>query len=221
MDAEPNYRRTKPGIRSHNPNTNGAAGPASQIPGLSSTANDTPEEKTKGGRRVGLQASDSDYVRLAKQGGQKGLLWHEDPVENPDSSYTPSNFLCDTLDGQDSRIKAATPDGERKHQSKGAAKPLEAPFGTDNCSAWDRETDKEINNATSGMEKVSLSPKDIEETNRFKKTSHDKKTAAPVSMSKLLSFGYVEEEKKSPNDDDTSSMASEQTSTIAPEDELE
>ncbi|XP_055068824.2 uncharacterized protein C7orf57 homolog isoform X3 [Misgurnus anguillicaudatus] len=80
---------------------------------------------------------------------------------------------------------------------------------------------KEINNATSGMEKVSLSPKDIEETNRFKKTSHDKKTAAPVSMSKLLSFGYVEEEKKSPNDDDTSSMASEQTSTIAPEDELE
>lgn len=31
------------------------------------------------------------------------------------------------------------------------------------------------------------------------------KKAAPVSMSKLLSHGYVEEKKKSPNDDDSSS----------------
>lgn len=34
--------------------------------------------------------------------------------------------------------------------------------------------------------------------------SYDKK-APPVSMSKLLSHGYVEEKKKSPNDDDASS----------------
>lgn len=34
--------------------------------------------------------------------------------------------------------------------------------------------------------------------------SFDKKTT-PVSMSKLLSHGYVEEEKKSPTDDDASS----------------
>lgn len=31
------------------------------------------------------------------------------------------------------------------------------------------------------------------------------KKAVPVSMSKLLSHGYVEEKKKSPNDDDSSS----------------
>lgn len=60
------------GVRStQQPASNGAAGPASQIPGLSQTANITPEERTKG-RRVGVQASDSDYVKLAKQGGQKG-----------------------------------------------------------------------------------------------------------------------------------------------------
>lgn len=35
--------------------------------------------------------------------------------------------------------------------------------------------------------------------------AHDKK-APPVSMSKLLSHGYVEDKKKSPNDDDASSM---------------
>lgn len=33
------------------------------------------------------------------------------------------------------------------------------------------------------------------------------KKAVPVSMSKLLSHGYVEEKKKSPNDDDSSSTA--------------
>lgn len=54
-------------------------------------------------------------------------------------------------------------------------------------------------------------------TSKYKRTCHDKK-ALPVSMSKLLSHGYVEEKKKSPNDDDTSSVTSEQTSTIATED---
>lgn len=53
------------------PNSNGAAGPTSQIPGLSQSAEVVPVEKSKG-RRVGIQACDSDYVKLAKQGGHKG-----------------------------------------------------------------------------------------------------------------------------------------------------
>lgn len=61
------------GVRTANlASSNGAVGPSSQIPGLSANADITPEEKTKGGRRVGVQASDSDYVKLAKQGGQRG-----------------------------------------------------------------------------------------------------------------------------------------------------
>lgn len=61
------------GVRStqHEASNGASSGPSSQIPGLSQTADVTPEEKTKG-RRVGIQASDSDYVKLAKQGGQKG-----------------------------------------------------------------------------------------------------------------------------------------------------
>ncbi|XP_056607477.1 uncharacterized protein C7orf57 homolog [Triplophysa dalaica] len=212
MADEPNYRRTKPGVRSTQHTTNGAAGPSSQIPGLSSTANNTePEARTKG-RRVGVQASDSDYVKLAKQGGQRGLLWHDDPVEaDPNNSYKPSNWF--TSDEQDG--KATTPDGVIKSQSPGADHKLEPPFGTDNFSSW--ESDK-VDNAASGMQKLSLSQKDIDDANKFKKTSHDKKGEAPVSMSALLGFGYVEEKKL---DDDASSITSEQTSTIAPEEELE
>lgn len=61
------------GVRTANlASPNGVVGPSSQIPGLSATADTTPEEKTKGGRRVGIQATDSDYVKLAKQGGQRG-----------------------------------------------------------------------------------------------------------------------------------------------------
>lgn len=35
-------------------------------------------------------------------------------------------------------------------------------------------------------------------------SSHDKKAVAPVNMSKLLSFGYAEEEDKSLDDDASS-----------------
>ncbi|KAK9972887.1 hypothetical protein ABG768_023648 [Culter alburnus] len=187
MAAEPNYRRTKPGVRSTQQSaSNGAAGPTSQIP---------------------------------------GLLRHDDPVEAKPNTYKPSNWFSGSPDDdeEESRSKATTPDGISKSESKGALQQLEPPFGTDNCSAWDRDSDKDKNasHATSEMQKLSLSQKDIDEANKFKKTSHDKKKAAPVSMSKLLSFGYAQDENKSPNDDDASSITSEQTSTIAPEDELE
>ncbi|TRY96582.1 hypothetical protein DNTS_033777 [Danionella cerebrum] len=99
MAAEPNYRRTKPGVRSAVvSSSNNASGPSSQIPGLCANAEVTPEERTKG-RRVGIQATDSDYVKLAKQGGQKGLLWHSDPVEpKSDVSYKPSDWFSASPD---------------------------------------------------------------------------------------------------------------------------
>ncbi|XP_018974817.2 uncharacterized protein C7orf57 homolog isoform X1 [Cyprinus carpio] len=218
MAAEPNYRRTKPGVRTANLASSNGAGPSSQIPGLSASADITPEEKTKG-RRVGIQASDSDYVKLAKQGGQKGLLRHDDPVETKsDISYKPASWFSDTADDQESGSNGTTPDGISK--SKGVLQHLEPPFGTDNCSAWDSGK-KDVSHATSEMQKLSLSQNEIAEANRFKKiSSHDKKAVAPVNMSKLLGFGYAEEEDKS-LDDDASSITSEQTSTTAPEDELE
>lgn len=46
-------------------------GHISQIPGLSPTTYTVPEERIRG-RRVGVLESDSNYVKLAKQGGHKG-----------------------------------------------------------------------------------------------------------------------------------------------------
>ncbi|KAG9277617.1 uncharacterized protein C7orf57 homolog [Astyanax mexicanus] len=216
MSAEPNYRRTKPGMRTCIPAANGASGPSSQIPGLSQTANDVPEEKSKG-RRVGIQATDSDYVKLAKQGGHRGLLSHDD-VEDAQSKSSSSMKRPEWLAGTDGQ----------QSQGKASTQRLVAPFGTDESSAWDIESDGAGANKTKvsvspvaqDFEKLALSPEEIEEACKYKRLSHDKKAAAPVSMSKLLSFGYMEDEKKSP-EDDASSMTSEQTSTIAPEDELE
>lgn len=49
----------------------GINGQISQIPGLSPVVNSVGEEKARG-RRGGVLDSDSDYVKLAKQGGHKG-----------------------------------------------------------------------------------------------------------------------------------------------------
>ncbi|KAM4601974.1 uncharacterized protein C7orf57 homolog [Polymixia lowei] len=215
--AVPNHRRTKPGGIKPGVPSNGVAGPTSQIPGLSQSADDTSPVERISGRRVGIFDTDSEYVKLAKQGGQKGLLSHDDldDMPKPRKPYNPPNWFA----GSENKggNKATSPDG----QAMVARQPLAAPFGTDNGSTWERETDS----FTHGKDKMSpentamqIEGLSISQANKYKRTSYDKK-APPVSMSKLLSFGYVEDEdKKSPNDDDASSVTSEQTSTIATED---
>lgn len=51
--------------------TGGMDGLISQIPGLSPTTR-TPTEDRAQGRRSRVHESDSDYIKLAKQGGHKG-----------------------------------------------------------------------------------------------------------------------------------------------------
>ncbi|KAF7711087.1 uncharacterized protein C7orf57 homolog [Silurus meridionalis] len=208
MSTEPNYRRTKPGMKTSVPNSNGGSGPSSQIPGLSQSADTAPVEKNKG-RRVGIQSTDSDYVKLAKQGGHKGLLSY-DPDEDNGCAPQPSDQIL----GDSQRL--------------GKSSKLVAPFGTDECSAWDNESgavnDKKspVGQASEEMQKLSVSQKDIDEANKYKRMSHDKKPNVPVNMSKLLSFGYMEEqEKKSPDDNNGSSLTPEQVNTFTPEEELE
>ncbi|XP_028835177.1 uncharacterized protein C7orf57 homolog [Denticeps clupeoides] len=232
MSSEPDYRRKKQGVKAPNPSTapaNGFSGPKSQIPGLSQSAETGPEERTKG-RRVGIFATDSDYVKLAKQGGQKGLLWHEDT--DGDGRVDKRTYKApDWFSANSAPTEPRSPTGDAtspESSARGAVSPLAAPFGTDNISPWDCDSftsgaskDKvaKVGEAASQMEKMTVSEHGV--AGRFKKISYDKKSS-PVSMSKLLSFAYVEdEEKKSTNDDDASSVTSEQTSTVAPEDELE
>ncbi|XP_034461149.1 uncharacterized protein C7orf57 homolog [Hippoglossus hippoglossus] len=212
--ALPNHRKTKPGGIKPSAVTNSASGPTSQIPGLSQSADEsTPAERTSG-RRVGIFASDSEYVKLAKQGGHKGLLSHDVDSEevDPVKAYNPASWFGDNETKNGS--KATSPDS----QMKGGSLPLAAPFGTDNSSSWEREADSFSN------DKDKMSPDDAADQledlslgGSHKRTCYDKR-APPVSMTKLLSHGYVEEKDKSPNDDDASSVTSEQTSTIVTED---
>ncbi|XP_072238247.1 uncharacterized protein C7orf57 homolog isoform X2 [Leuresthes tenuis] len=206
----PNHRRTKPGGIKLGAANSGATGPTSQIPGLSQTVDETSPVERISGRRVGIFESDSEYVKLAKQGGHKGLLSHDpDGDDQPKKPYNPPTWFGG--DESKSGSKATSPDNEMK----AGKQLLAAPFGTDNGSTWERETDRfkdkaSPEEATHEMEGLSL-------TSKYKRTCYDKK-APPVSMSKLLSHGYVEEKKKSPNDDDTSSVTSEQTSTVMTDD---
>ncbi|XP_077471499.1 uncharacterized protein C7orf57 homolog [Stigmatopora argus] len=208
----PNHRRTKPGGIKPGAAASGVTGPTSQIPGLSQVAGENPPAERTTGRRVGIFESDSDYVKLAKQGGHKGLLSHEDDVDhNPKTDHSPNNWLGG--DDSNGSSKATSPNS----QGKAGRQPLLAPFGTDNSSSWERETDR----YTHDNDKMSPDGAAVQleglSVSKYKRMSHVKK-ATPVSMSKLLSHGYVEDKKKSPNDDDTSSVTSEQTSTIATED---
>ncbi|CAJ1079272.1 uncharacterized protein C7orf57-like [Xyrichtys novacula] len=171
----------------------GINGLISQIPGLSPFISTLPEERVRG-RRAGVFEGDSDYVKLAKQGGHKGLLWHQDPNTATPNPYKPPDWFRASGDSaEQSLINCA----EKKNP--GAFQPLEPPFGTDNMSAWERDDNssngKEKNNNVqhSQMEKMQASNL-YHETSKFKRIVFDKK-APPVNMSKLLSFGYLEDDK--------------------------
>ncbi|CAL8406672.1 unnamed protein product [Arctogadus glacialis] len=212
--AVPNYRRTKPGGIKVVAPTNGNAGPTSQIPGLSQSATESTPTERSTGRRVGIFATDSEYVKLAKAGGQKGLLSHDvDTDDKPKAAYNPPDFFTPSKSGS----KATSPDG----LTRALRQPLAAPFGTDSAQSWDKEDECVSPSKDKGSPEspaCDLEGLVISEAHKYKRTCYDKKTP-PVSMSKLLSFGYVEEEeKKNSNDDDASSVTSEQTSTIATED---
>ncbi|XP_055082763.1 uncharacterized protein C7orf57 homolog isoform X4 [Periophthalmus magnuspinnatus] len=187
--AVPNHRRVKPGAIKPGAGSIGVTGPSSQIPGLSQNSADISPTERISCRRVGIFESDSDYVKLAKQGGHKGLLSHDVVDDAPKKAYSPSNFFGN--DESKSGSNGSSPDGQPKGRQ-----PLTAPFGTDNEASPD--------GAVQQMEAMSITHKSYE------------KKAPPVSMTKLLSHGYVEE-KKSP-DDDTSSVTSEMTSTLATDD---
>lgn len=199
--AVPNHRRVKPGAIKPAMASTGMTGPSSQIPGLSQTSDLSPTERITG-RRVGIFESDSDYVKLAKGGGHKGLLSHDDVEDAPRKAYSPSNFFGN----EDSNSNGSSPGSEPKGKQT-----LSAPFGTDSEVHWEKESDRfsgkqkeSPDGAAEQMEALSITHKSYE------------KRALPVSMSKLLSHGYVEPKK--PVDDDTSSVTSEMTSTVATDD---
>ncbi|XP_020507235.2 uncharacterized protein C7orf57 homolog [Labrus bergylta] len=192
MNSEKSTAVMRNELQSTQSGEHGTEGHISQIPGLSPSTSSLPETRVRG-RRAGVFDSDSDYIKLAKQGGHRGLLWHENTISSTTKSYKPPDWFTSSRDsGNQSLINGA----EKKNP--GAFQPLEPPFGTDNMSAWERDdnSNKEKNNNVldSQMEESThhqnlLVP---HQTSKFKRMVFDKKPS-PVNMSKLLSFGYLED----------------------------
>ncbi|XP_034417736.1 uncharacterized protein C7orf57-like [Cyclopterus lumpus] len=176
------------------PGYQGINGQISQIPGLSPTISTLPEERARG-RRAGVLASDSDYIKLAKQGGHKGLLWHEESITSKLGLYKPPDWFCATSEdnGKPSLIN------NEEMKNPGAFQAAEAPFGTDNMSAWGRDDSdsngkEKNNNVHYGQGDTQWqSSNQYHGNSKFKRIMFDK-NPAPVDMSKLLSFGYVEDD---------------------------
>ncbi|XP_036965013.1 uridine phosphorylase 2 isoform X2 [Acanthopagrus latus] len=143
----------------------GINGHISQIPGLSPAICTPPEERARG-RRAGVLESDTDYVKLAKQGGHKGLLWHEEAITSKACPYQPPDWFCPAS------ADNSKPGDEKKHP--GAFQQLEPPFGTDSMSAWERDdgnsNSKEKNGDTlSNQMEKSQSPSQYYQTSKFKR----------------------------------------------------
>ncbi|CAL1582418.1 unnamed protein product [Knipowitschia caucasica] len=167
-----------------------ANGHLSQIPGLSPSLKALSHDR-HGGRRVGVLASDSEYVKLAKQGGYKGLLCHEES----NTTYSPRlykapDWFCPIGEssGNSSLITSEHKRSPRAFQRR------EPPFGSDNMSTWERDDgNASTENIPSDGEMEKL-PSHQDERSKFRKTVFDKKPA-PVNMSTLLSFGYMGDSK--------------------------
>ncbi|XP_072301490.1 uncharacterized protein C7orf57 homolog [Eucyclogobius newberryi] len=192
----------------------GENGHISQIPGLSPTVKTINDERAQG-KRSGVLATDSEFTRLSKQGGHKGLLWHTE-ILSPSSphSYKAPSWFSDN--GNPSLITAS-----KQKKTPRAFLRREPPFGSDNMSAWERddgsactepqhisnpeiETEQQQQQQQQDSGKCAQCP-ELHSVSVFARgnAAHatvtvprvfDKKPA-PVDMSTLLSFGYMEDSK--------------------------
>ncbi|KAK7939492.1 hypothetical protein WMY93_002818 [Mugilogobius chulae] len=160
----------------------------SQIPGLSPTLKALSDDRVRG-RRAGILATDSEYIKLAKQGGHKGLLWHTEASSlSSRHSYKAPDWFS-PADKGNGNISLITSEHKR---SPRAFQRREPPFGSDNMSAWERDdssasTESQNNNLPDG--ETDKLPNQTLERSKFRRIVFDKKPA-PVNMSTLLSFGY-------------------------------
>ncbi|EDO44759.1 predicted protein [Nematostella vectensis] len=144
-----------------------SAPPASQIPGLSHADNlplDLDEQNFS--KKKGLVDTDSEYIRLAKAGGQKGLLSMDkqaDEYENKPKHYNRVNWFDHVhADNEEIPVDRVFQSSKRHHQQSGPHQVLpdwfahdhsneetptrpqkqsssHNPISQDNLSAWQRQ----------------------------------------------------------------------------------
>ncbi|XP_013925747.1 PREDICTED: uncharacterized protein C7orf57-like [Thamnophis sirtalis] len=127
--------------------------PTSQIPGLGDFG-DTHNDITFGGRRKWIKDTDSEYVKLAKQGGRPDLLRHLPPTPQKVSlgPYGAPEWYShhSKKAANDSKSHSpAIPDymihEEFKSDQPASYEPKKGPFDFDMKSVWQRDAEDKEN----------------------------------------------------------------------------
>uniref|UniRef100_A0A8C5RWP5 Uncharacterized protein n=1 Tax=Laticauda laticaudata TaxID=8630 RepID=A0A8C5RWP5_LATLA len=141
--------------------------PKSQIPGLCDFEGPH-HDITFGSRRKWMKDTDSEYVKLAKQGGQPDLLRHFTSPRKVSPYCAPESHHCKQAADNSKSHVPVMPDymihEEFNSDQPTSYKPKRGPFDFDMKSIWQRDAED--------------------------KENQKKKEVRPVNFSKLISNGY-------------------------------
>ncbi|KAM6156384.1 uncharacterized protein C7orf57 homolog [Erethizon dorsatum] len=189
------------------------APPASQIPGLSNLG-DSQDRNVLGARRYWIKDTDSEYVKLAKQGGRPDLLKHLAPGSrkgSPVAYALPDWYVHHSKPPTASQRPVpvvAMPDYmvyEEFHPSRanGSYESRRGPFDFDMKTVWQREAEElddkkkvrlpAINSKHLSKVGTPVGPRDPAGSRLSFPPMPGQKTTSPTNFSKLISNGYKDE----------------------------
>ncbi|XP_023570093.1 uncharacterized protein C7orf57 homolog isoform X1 [Octodon degus] len=187
--------------------------PTSQIPGLSNLG-DAQDRNTLGARRYWIKDTDSEYVKLAKQGGRPDLLKH---LASGSRKGSPVAYALPDWYTHHSKPPTASqrpvpavsmPDYmvyEEFHpsQANGSYESRRGPFDFDMKTVWQREAEEledrkkvrlpAINSKHLSKVGTPLGPRDPAGSRLSFPPMPGQKTSSPTNFSKLISNGYKDE----------------------------
>ncbi|XP_037349178.1 uncharacterized protein C7orf57 homolog [Talpa occidentalis] len=222
------------------------APPASQIPGLSQLR-DTPNGNPFGTRRYWIKETDSEYVKLAKQGGRPDLLKHfaaGTRKGSPVAYSLPDWYIHHSKPptANQRQVPAVSmPDYMvyeefNPDQANGSYESKRGPFDFDMKTVWQREADEleekkkvrlpAINSKNPSKVGTPLGPKDPTGSRLSFPPMPGHKNSSPTNFSKLISNGYKDEwlqqrtdsEKRTPQTSRVSATSRTSTSTKSTQD---
>ncbi|XP_031300843.2 uncharacterized protein C7orf57 homolog isoform X1 [Camelus dromedarius] len=190
------------------------APPVSQIPGLSGLR-EAPNGHTPGTRRYWIKETDSEYVKLAKQGGRPDLLKHFAPGTrkgSPAAYSLPDWYVHHSKPptAEQRPIPAVSLPDYMVYQefspdrADGSYECRRGPFDFDVKTVWQREAEElekekkkvrlpAINSKYPGRVGTPLGPKDPAGSRLSLPPMPGQKTSSPTDFSKLISNGYKDE----------------------------
>ncbi|XP_070281337.1 uncharacterized protein C7orf57 homolog [Myotis yumanensis] len=213
------------------------APPMSQIPGLSELR-DTPGGHLLGTRRYWVKDTDSEYVKLAKQGGRPDLLMHLVPGSrkgSPAAAYSlPDWYIHHSQPPAASQrrgLAAYMPDYMVHKEfnpdlANGNYESRRGPFDFDMKTIWQREAEEldkkkkvrlpAIHSRSSSKAGPPLGPRDPAGRRLSFPPMPGHKTSSPTNFSKLISNGYRDEWLQQRADADGADKSTPQPSPAPP-----